>query len=224
MIKLDNVTKVYRDGTDELTAVEGVTLHVREGEFVTIMGTSGSGKTTLLNIIGALDRPTSGTVVVDGFSLAEAGDRRLSDFRHRSIGFIFQAYHLEPGQSALENVAVSLLFGGIRRSERKRRAIESLRDVGLEAQARQSAGALSAGQKRRLTIARALVKKPKIILADEPTANLDRSNLQEVLSLIQRANRRDKVTVVLVSHEEAALRMADRRVRLEHGKVVDGAL
>ncbi|NOZ24058.1 MAG: ABC transporter ATP-binding protein [Planctomycetes bacterium] len=221
MIQLENVSKVYRHGAEAFHALADINLSVEEGEFLTITGSSGSGKTTLLNIIGALDRPTDGTVAVDGFSLSEASDRKLSDFRSQTIGFIFQAYHLDPVQSALENVAVSLLFQDVRRRERWSVSREGLKVVGLEGQAAQSAGALSAGQKRRLTIARALVKRPKIILADEPTANLDRKNVDDVLALLKRANKEDGVTVVLVSHEEASHEMADRTIRLEHSTIVE---
>ncbi|MEW6357204.1 MAG: ABC transporter ATP-binding protein [Planctomycetota bacterium] len=221
MIRLDNVSKVYRSGAEALHALSDVTLTVNEGEFLAVTGTSGSGKTTLLNLVGALDRPTAGAVWVDGLSLGEATDSQLSDFRNESVGFIFQAYHLDPGQSALQNVAVSLLFRDMGRRERKKLARESLRAVGLDAQVKQAAGVLSAGQKRRLTIARALVKRPRIILADEPTANLDRKNAEDVLHLLKQANEDDRVTVVLVSHEEASHAMADRTVRMENGRIVD---
>ncbi len=220
MILLENVSKVFNNGSGAAFALRNVSLHVAAGEFITIFGSSGSGKTTLLNLMGALDRPSSGRVVTAGLSLAEASEDELARLRADMIGFIFQAYHVEPHRSVLENVMVSLLFTPLSHGERKSRALEILARVGIERLARQRAGDISAGERRRLTIARALVKSPRIVLADEPTANLDERKADEIIGLLRAAREEQRVTVVMVTHEKSLAGLADRVITLENGCIV----
>ena len=220
MILVEKVSKVFSNGSGPTYALRDVSLKVEAGEFITIYGSSGSGKTTLLNLIGALDRPTSGKIVTDRLSLAEASEDELARLRAQTIGFIFQAYHVEPHRSVLENVMVSLLFAGLSRGERKSRARKALGSVGIAHLARQRAGDISAGERRRLTIARALVKLPRLVLADEPTANLDENNANEIISLLRAANKEQKVTVIMVTHEKSLAAASDRVITIENGSIV----
>jgi putative ABC transport system ATP-binding protein len=220
VILVEKVSKVFNSDTEPTYALRDVSLRVDAGEFITIYGSSGSGKTTLLNLIGALDRPTSGKIVTDDVSLTDASEDELARLRAQTIGFIFQAYHVEPHRSVLENVTVSLLFMGLSRGERRRRALEMLTRVGIEGLARQRAGDISAGERRRLTIARALVKSPRIVLADEPTANLDERNAKEIIGLLRAANSAEGVTIVMVTHEKSVAAFADRAITIENGRIV----
>jgi len=220
VILLEKVSKVFSNGSGPTYALREVSLKVEAGEFITVYGSSGSGKTTLLNLIGALDRPTSGKIVTDGLSLADASEDELARLRAQTIGFIFQAYHVEPHRSVLENVMVSLLFAGLSRGERKSRARKALGSVGIAHLARQRAGDISAGERRRLTIARALVKLPRLVLADEPTANLDENNANEIISLLRAANKEQKVTVIMVTHEKSLAAASDRVITIENGSIV----
>ena len=220
MILVEKVSKVFSNGSGPTYALREVSLKVEAGEFITLYGSSGSGKTTLLNLIGALDRPSSGRIVTGGVSLAEAHEDELARLRAQTIGFIFQAYHVEPHRSVLENVMVSLLFAGLSRGERKARSKKALASVGIAHLARQRAGDISAGERRRLTIARALVKSPRLVLADEPTANLDEGNASEIIALLRAANKEQKVTVVMVTHEKSLAAASDRVITIENGCLV----
>jgi ABC-type lipoprotein export system ATPase subunit len=220
VILVEKVSKIFSNGSGPTYALRDVSLKVEAGEFITIYGSSGSGKTTLLNLIGALDRPSSGRIVTGGVSLAEAHEDELARLRAQTIGFIFQAYHVEPHRSVLENVMVSLLFAGLSRGERKARSRKALASVGIAHLARQRAGDISAGERRRLTIARALVKSPRLVLADEPTANLDEGNASEIIALLRAANKEQKVTVVMVTHEKSLAAASDRVITIENGCLV----
>jgi len=220
VILVEKVSKVFSNGSGPTYALRDVSLKVESGEFITIYGSSGSGKTTLLNLIGALDRPSSGRIVTGGVSLEEAHEDELARLRAQTIGFIFQAYHVEPHRSVLENVMVSLLFAGLSRGERKARSRKALTSVGIAHLARQRAGDISAGERRRLTIARALVKSPRLVLADEPTANLDEGNASEIIALLRAANKEQNVTVVMVTHEKSLAAASDRVITIENGCLV----
>ncbi|MEJ2736256.1 MAG: ABC transporter ATP-binding protein [Anaerolineae bacterium] len=219
IVTTENLTKVYGDGA-EARALDGVSLEVGDGEFLAITGPSGSGKTTLLNLIGTLDRPTSGRVVVDGADVNTLRGDALADFRRQKIGFIFQLFNLVPMLTALENVMLPLL--PYRRGlsfNLKERAQELLGVVGLGGRLHRLPGQLSGGEQQRVAIARALVNHPKVILADEPTGNVDSKAGQEIVGLLRRLNRELGLTVVLVTHDAALATQADRMVALRDGRL-----
>ncbi len=217
-IVLRDVVKVYRMGSIEVHALKGVSLEVDRGEFVAIMGASGSGKSTLMNIVGCLDLPTSGSYVLDGEDVLALGDDELARIRNRKIGFVFQAFNLIPRNTALHNVEMPLIYGpggGDRRS----RALAALEAVGLADRADHQPSELSGGQQQRVAIARALVTEPAILLADEPTGNLDSGSSHEVMSLISRLHQGGR-TIVLITHEDDIAAYAGRVVRLVDGEIV----
>ena len=215
---MEGVRREYRTGNSVVRALDGVDLHIQKGEYVSIMGPSGSGKSTMMNILGCLDRPTSGRYRLDGCDVGGMDDDRLSEVRNRAIGFVFQAFNLLPRLSALENVALPLQYAGVGRSERIRRAEEALRQVGLDARAAHRPDELSGGQRQRVAIARALVTQPALILADEPTGNLDSATTGEVMKLFAEIHRKGN-TIILVTHEEDVARQAGRMVCLRDGKI-----
>ena len=218
MIELDNVTKVYRLGNVEVRALQGVSLSIRKGEMMAIMGPSGSGKSTLMNMIGCMDVPTSGRYFLEGEEVGSLGDDRLAELRNRKIGFVFQTYNLLPRLSALANVELPLLYGNGR--DGRRRSLESLERVGLAARAHHRPTELSGGEQQRVGIARALVKDPSILLADEPTGNLDSRSSGEIMALLQRLNREEGLTVVIVTHERDIAAHTERTVPMLDGIVV----
>ena len=215
---MEGVRREYRTGNSVVRALDGVDLHIQKGEYVSIMGPSGSGKSTMMNILGCLDRPTSGRYRLDGCDVGGMDDDRLSEVRNRAIGFVFQAFNLLPRLSALENVALPLQYAGVGRPERIRRAEEALRQVGLHARAAHRPDELSGGQRQRVAIARALVTQPALILADEPTGNLDSATTGEVMKLFAEIHRKGN-TIILVTHEEDVARQAGRMVCLRDGKI-----
>ncbi|MGB9777173.1 MAG: ABC transporter ATP-binding protein [Anaerolineae bacterium] len=220
MIATENLTKIYTDGAP-VRALEDVTLEIAAGEFVAVTGPSGSGKSTLLNLIGTLDRPTSGRVVVDGVDVGTLRGNALADFRRERIGFVFQMFHLVPTLTALENVMLPLV--PYRRGLKFRleaRARELLEAVGLGDRLHHLPGQLSGGEQQRVAIARALVNTPKVILADEPTGNLDSQAGAEIVALLRQLNRERGVTVLVATHNEAVAQAADRILRLRDGRVV----
>jgi len=219
VIQLDHIHKTYRMGDVEVHALRGVSLSIREGEFVAIMGTSGSGKSTTMNIIGCLDQPTSGSYFLDGHEVSGLTRDERADLRNRKLGFVFQGFNLLPRTSALENVELPMLYAGVGTAEREHRAFETLSAVGLAGREQSQPNQLSGGQQQRVAIARALVNRPSLILADEPTGNLDSRTSIEVMEIFQRLNREQDITLVLVTHESEIAQYAQRVVVFKDGKI-----
>ena len=219
VIQLDGVHKTYTMGDVEVHALRGVSFTIAEGEFVAIMGASGSGKSTTMNIVGCLDRPTRGTYALDGADVSALSKDERADIRSRKLGFVFQGFNLLSRTSALENVELPMLYAGVDTAERHRRAVEALRSVGLAGREQNHPNQLSGGQQQRVAIARALVNNPSLILADEPTGNLDSRTSVEVMEIFQRLNRERRITLVLVTHEPDIASYADRVVVFKDGRV-----
>ena len=219
VIRLEGIHKTYSMGDVEVHALRGVTLDIREGEFVAIMGTSGSGKSTTMNIIGCLDNPTRGAYALDGEDVSKLSKDERADIRLRKLGFVFQGFNLLSRTSALENVELPMLYAGVEPAERHRRALEALRAVGLAGREQNHPNQLSGGQQQRVAIARALVNDPKLILADEPTGALDSRTSVEVMDIFQRLNRERRITLVLVTHEPDIAAYADRVVVFRDGRI-----
>jgi putative ABC transport system ATP-binding protein len=218
LIDIQGLTKVYKMGAEEVHALDGVDLQIERGEYVAIMGASGSGKSTLMNILGCLDTPTAGTYRLDGELVSALDDDRLAAIRNRQIGFVFQTFNLLPRSDAFHNVELPLIYAGITRPERRHRVEEALVAVGLSDRARHRPNELSGGQRQRVAIARALVNTPSIILADEPTGNLDSRTSAEIMIAFDKIHEQGN-TVLLVTHEEDIAAYADRRVRLKDGRI-----
>lgn len=216
VIELKNITKTYRLGDEVLNALDNVSLNIQAGDFVAIIGPSGSGKSTLANIIGGLDRPTGGSVLVDGQDLARVGDKGLSDYRNSHIGFVFQSFNLQGTQTALENVMLPLIFAHVKPKERKARALECLQAVGLGDRIKHRPNQLSGGQRQRVAIARALAGKPSIIIADEPTGNLDTARGEEIMKLLKDLNKQG-ITLVVITHDMDIAKQASRVVQIKDG-------
>ncbi|MED6330657.1 MAG: ABC transporter ATP-binding protein [Actinomycetota bacterium] len=220
---MHDITKVYGQGEAEVRAVDGISLTVEPGEYVAIMGASGSGKSTVMNIIGALDVATSGTYKIDGVDIGDLDDDALSLVRNRRIGFIFQAFNLIPRMSASSNVELPLMYRGVRRSERRRRALDALAKVGLADRSHHQPNELSGGQQQRVAVARALAMEPSLMLADEPTGNLDSRSTADVLDLLDEIHAEGK-TIVIITHEDDVAERAGRVVTLRDGKVESDVL
>ena len=221
IIKLKVVSKVYRTKEIETLALENVNLEIRKGEFVSIMGPSGCGKSTLLNIIGLLDVPTSGSVIIKDNATGKMNDSQLSHFRNENIGFVFQSFHLIPSLNVMENVALPLIYrNGISHKERNKKITDVLTRLGLSHRMRHYPGQLSGGQCQRVAIARAIIGDPQIVLADEPTGNLDSTMGQEVMDILHKLNREDGRTIVMVTHNEHQARETDRIIRFFDGRQV----
>ena len=219
VIQLDHIHKTYTMGDVNVHALRGVSLTIREGEFVAIMGASGSGKSTTMNIIGCLDRPTRGTYILDGQDVSQMSKDERADIRCRKIGFVFQGFNLLPRTSALENVELPMLYAGADASLRHQRALDALAAVGLAGREQNHPNQLSGGQQQRVAVARALVNDPTLILADEPTGNLDSRTSVEVMEIFQRLNRERGITLVLVTHEMDIAQYAQRVVVFKDGKI-----
>ena len=219
-IEVENVRKVYHRDAEELVVLDGITVEVPDGDYVALMGPSGSGKTTLLNLIAGIDRPTSGTVTVAGTELTALSERELAQWRSRNVGFIFQFYNLIPVLNAEENVALPLLLTNLSRSERKERALMTLELVGLADRSKHFPRQLSGGQEQRVAIARAIVTDPSVLLADEPTGDLDARSAEEILRLLETLNRDLKKTIVMVTHDPRAAQRARTQKHLEKGVLV----
>jgi putative ABC transport system ATP-binding protein len=222
LLETREVSKIYQMGSTEVAALDRVSLSVEAGEFVAIQGTSGSGKSTLLNMLGGLDSPTSGEVFFDAQSLKPFSKKEMARYRRRSVGMIFQNFNLIPTMSADENVRLALAFGGLRGRERDERAKELLERVGLKDRLTHRPSELSGGEQQRVAIARALANRPRVLLADEPTGNLDSTRAEELLALLRQMVERDRLTVLMVTHDrELAAHFANRIVMMKDGKIVE---
>jgi putative ABC transport system ATP-binding protein len=219
VIQLEHIYKTYTMGDVQVHALRGVSLTIREGEFVAIMGASGSGKSTTMNILGCLDRPTKGSYILDGQDVSEMSKDERADIRSHKIGFVFQGFNLLSRTSALENVELPMLYAGVSGAQRHKRAMESLAAVGLAGREQNHPNQLSGGQQQRVAVARALVNDPALILADEPTGNLDSRTSIEVMEIFQRLNRERGITLVLVTHESDIAQYAQRVVVFKDGKI-----
>ena len=218
IIRLEDICRIYRVGSQEVRALDGVSLSVSRNEYVAIMGPSGSGKSTLMNILGCLDSPDSGRYVLNGVDVSEMDDGELADARNREIGFVFQSFNLLPRYNALENVALPMVYAGVPAGERRVKAAQALRSVGLEDRMDHRPNELSGGQRQRVALARALINSPSIILADEPTGNLDTHTSVEIMRLFDEIYRGGN-TVIVVTHEEDIAAYAHRVIRLRDGRI-----
>lgn len=219
IIQLEHIHKIYDTGVVQVHALRGVSLHVRSGEFIAIMGASGSGKSTMMNIIGCLDRPTRGHYLLDGIDVGSLTKNQLAAIRNSKIGFVFQGFNLLPRTSAFENVELPMLYAGTDNIERMKRARNALAAVGLADREQNLPNQLSGGQQQRVAVARALVNRPAIILADEPTGNLDSRTAIEVMEIFQRLNEEQNLTIVLVTHEHDIAQYAKRIVMFKDGRI-----
>ncbi len=221
LIETKEVSRVYQMGTTQVAALDQVTMGIDEGEFVSIQGTSGSGKSTLLNLLGGLDRPTSGEVFFDSKALGPLTKKQMARYRRHSVGMIFQNFNLIPTMTAAENVTLALAFGGMRGVERRERAGSLLERVGLSGRTDHRPSEMSGGEQQRVAIARALANSPRVLLADEPTGNLDSTRARELLSLLREMVERDRLTVLLVTHDhELASSYSDRIIMMKDGRIV----
>lgn len=223
IIRLEKISKVYGSDQLQVKALDDVDLTIQKGEYCTIMGASGSGKSTLMNIIGCLDRPTSGRYYLDNFDVSHLPDAELAAIRNRKIGFVFQQFHLLPQMTALENVILPMIYGGISTEERRERALQALEKVGLSNRINNKPNQLSGGQQQRVAIARAIVNNPLLLLADEPTGALDSQTTQEVLALFETLNQTG-ITVVVVTHESEVARHSQRVIWFQDGQAIHAHL
>ncbi len=218
VIHIEGIKKIYRLGSQEVRALDGADITICKNEYVAIMGPSGSGKSTMMNILGCLDTPTEGTYILNGTDVSKMDDSQLAEVRNKEIGFVFQSFNLLPKYTSIENVALPLIYSGIPREEREERAREALVEVGLEERMEHKPSELSGGQRQRVAVARALINKPSIILADEPTGNLDTKTSIEVMNLFEQIYNNGN-TVIVVTHEEDIAQHARRIIRLRDGKI-----
>ena len=220
MIETQKLKKTYKQGSLEVKAVDNVNLKISDGEFTAVVGPSGSGKTTLLNCIGGLDIPTSGKVIIDDEVISSYSSDRMIKFRLNNIGFVFQAYNLIPVLTAKENIEMVMLMQGYNKQEMDERSIDLLNEVGMENMSKRRPAELSGGQQQRVAVARALASKPKFILADEPTANLDSKSTAKLLDIMSRLNKQENITFVFSTHDQRVIDRARRVVTLEDGKII----
>ncbi|MDX9882529.1 MAG: ABC transporter ATP-binding protein [Prolixibacteraceae bacterium] len=221
IIEIKNLHKVYNESEVKVHAVNGVDLNFERGEFAAIVGPSGSGKTTLLNMLGGLDQPTEGSILIEGTDLGKLKSSQLIDFRMRNIGFVFQAYNLIPVLTAKENVEFIMHLQNRSRQERDERTMELLKAVGLEGRENSRPNKLSGGQQQRVAVARALASKPKFVLADEPTANLDSKSTENLLDIMEELNRKENITFIFSTHDQRVVNKARRVITLEDGKIIN---
>ena len=220
LITIKNLSKIYRVGSEKVKALDNIDLEIKKGEICCILGTSGSGKSTLLNQLAGLEKPTSGSVYIGKTNISRLSENQLAGFRQKYIGFVFQSYNLIPSMSAIENVAMPLLFRGVSKSTREKEAVSLLKKVGLGSRMKHKPSEMSGGQQQRVGIARAFVAKPKIVFADEPTGNLDSHTTLEVMKLLIEMSHQNGITFILVTHDRELSRYADRIITLMDGKVI----
>lgn len=218
LIHIENMKKIYNPGENEVRALDGIDLDIEKGDLVAIVGHSGSGKSTLMNMLGCLDTPTSGKYVLDGQDVASMTDNQLADVRNKEIGFIFQGFNLISNLDAVENVELPLVYRGVSKNERKQLAMEALKSVGLEDRMKHKPNEMSGGQQQRVAVARAVAAKPPIILADEPTGNLDTKSTQEILEILKELHRSGR-TVIIITHDEEIASQAHRVIRILDGRI-----
>jgi len=221
MVQLKNIEKVYRTDKIETLALKEIDLEVRKNEFLSVMGPSGCGKSTLLNIIGLLDQPTTGEIHIDNEQVQKFNDKKLAALRNQKIGFIFQSFHLINDLSVVDNVEIPLLYRRISGSERRKRALAALEKVGLKARTKHFPNQLSGGQRQRVAIARAIVGEPELILADEPTGNLDSNMGQEIIDILHNLHKKENTTIIMVTHDEHIAKQTERIIRLFDGAMVN---
>lgn len=220
MIELKNIYKIYEMAGETLTALEDVSLSINQGDFTSIMGPSGSGKSTLMNVVGLLDSFDRGEYILNGQNISEYSEKELAGIRNKEIGFVFQSFNLMPRMSVLENVMLPLVYAGVSFSDRKERAMEALEKVGLGNRVNHRPNEISGGQKQRVAIARSIVNKPAVVLADEPTGNLDSTTAEEIIRIFQELNR-DGATIIMVTHEREVAEYTKKIVHLRDGKLMD---
>jgi putative ABC transport system ATP-binding protein len=220
LVALSNVQKLYRTDRMETVALNHISLNIRRGEFVSIMGPSGCGKSTLLNLLGLIDRPSEGEVTFDGRGVTDLRDAELALVRNRHLGFVFQSFHLIPDLRVIDNVELPLLYGDLKRKERRSRALKALETVGLAARTHHFPTELSGGQQQRVAIARAIVGNPKLLLADEPTGNLDSRMSEEIMDLLRQLNSQSGATIVMVTHDASKAQRTQRIIRMSDGQIV----
>lgn len=218
LIHIENMKKIYNPGENEVRALDGIDLDIEKGDLVAIVGHSGSGKSTLMNVLGCLDTPTSGKYVLDGQDVASMTDNQLADVRNKEIGFIFQGFNLISNLDAVENVELPLVYRGVSKNERKQLAMEALKSVGLEDRMKHKPNEMSGGQQQRVAVARAVAAKPPIILADEPTGNLDTKSTQEIMEILKELHRSGR-TVIIITHDEEIASQAHRVIRILDGRI-----
>lgn len=218
LIHIENMKKIYNPGENEVRALDGIDLDIEKGELVAIVGHSGSGKSTLMNMLGCLDTPTSGKYVLDGQDVASMTDNQLADVRNKEIGFIFQGFNLISNLDAVGNVELPLVYRGVSKYERKQLAMEALKSVGLEDRMKHKPNEMSGGQQQRVAVARAVAAKPPIILADEPTGNLDTKSTQEIMEILKELHRSGR-TVIIITHDEEIASQAHRVIRILDGRI-----
>ncbi len=218
LISLSNIVKRYRSGESEIRALDGISLSIGQGEFVAVTGMSGSGKSTLMNLLGCLDLPAEGTYLLDGIDVITLTDRQLSEIRNEKIGFVFQGFNLIPSLNALENVELPLTYRGLAKRKRRELAEKALCSVGLETRMTHKPSQMSGGQQQRVAIARAIAANPEIVLADEPTGNLDSASGQEILSILTSLNQEGK-TIILITHDPAIASKTNRKIKIKNGRV-----
>lgn len=218
MIQISDLVKIYKQGSLEVTALKGINLFVDKGEFVSIMGSSGCGKSTFMNVLGCLDSPTSGSFVLDGIEVSKLGENQLAEIRNKKIGFIFQTFNLLPRLTSVENVELPMVYAGVKKSERRRIALDALDKVGLMSRAGHKPHELSGGQRQRVAVARSLVNSPSVLLADEPTGNLDSKSTFEVIDIFKKLNS-EGTTIVMVTHEPDVAEHTKRIVTFKDGVV-----
>lgn len=218
LIHIENMKKIYNPGENEVRALDGIDLDIEKGDLVAIVGHSGSGKSTLMNMLGCLDTPTSGKYVLDGQDVASMTDNQLADVRNKEIGFIFQGFNLISNLDAVENVELPLVYRGVSKNERKQLAMEALKSVGLEDRMKHKPNEMSGGQQQRVAVSRAVAAKPPIILADEPTGNLDTKSTQEIMEILKELHRSGR-TVIIITHDEEIASQAHRVIRILDGRI-----
>ena len=218
LIHIENMKKIYNPGENEVRALDGIDLDIEKGDLVAIVGHSGSGKSTLMNMLGCLDTPTSGKYVLDGQDVASMTDNQLADVRNKEIGFIFQGFNLISNLDAVENVELPLVYRGVSKNERKQLAMEALKSVGLEDRMKHKPNEMSGGQQQRVAVARAVAAKPPIILADEPTGNLDTKSTQEIMEILKELHKSGR-TVIIITHDEEIASQAHRVIRILDGRI-----